>query len=986
MSVRAWAALIATAVVLVGCETASHPPGAADDNTGRTAAACIDKDGDGYGLNCALGDDCDDGNPAITNGCYVCAHDAPGCPCTKEQARTSCGKVSARLGNTTTCAYGESVCTNGKWGECIPDGKTVKSFDTSRRTNGLSPAVACVGNVCDPYCQQYPDTPDDTLSTPTGIVGTPGGLTLEALDAGSPPPLMPNGPMPDYVKDRLTDAGLVPDANPDVIIYHELPPPATAQDQINTKVTGSKPIDVYFLENNAGRMQPIETRVKNEVPAAGGTVDQILAVQPDTRFGVGRFAQYDQANWNDTGITGAPMLPDDQTVMPYEHILSPQTDRSELTDALQWALNQCIWAPTTTRSWMPALYAIATGGGLPGTPSPWVAPRNAMWSSRGSLISEGGACPAGTVGYPCFRPGATPITVLLTDTPSNNGPGGQFAYARNAAWGIAGAQLWSAAPVPVVGNGTEATAQVIDITKFATFSGNTTAQGTRFADGVGYPAAGMGWEGTPAGPYIDCEVDRGTTAKNVFFTFTVTKRTAFHFDAIGSNFRVVPYVYGHPNDPMTGMPITTTFNWLSCNEWGYNDPANPQFGDPDFVPTSVDGVVDPGSTYYLVIDGKEGSEGDYVLHVNAMPDGAASGQVTEPNYDESLAAYNAIGGKVVAVDGSGYTCGSTVYKFLQKYTGDSLKMLLTDTGSLNAGGNPAIIYLQNNGSECNAADAPFPQQLATAILDISGNNSRANITAVAIDVDDAIDFDGPPGGPVNLTPVNIDDATFVDSIVTAPTAQTMANCTQTLADHYVGCLPGTQVAFTVNFSTPAAVPVMKNEQIFGFVIRILADGTRVLAEIPVIIVVPAVIPPVHHDAWFVRDYDTTGVCPMGTAPVWGLFAWNADTPSDSQIDFKISVAPTFATLTGNPSDFLRFSQPPGPTPLVGMPIGVHRSISGGPDTQAGAALIDSTLDSNMWARDSKALRLQAHLIPSSDLTQTPTLQAWNLQISCQPAE
>jgi hypothetical protein len=982
MSMRAWALLVGATVALTGCETTGNPPGANDDYTAHPPA-CVDHDGDGYGLNCALGNDCDDNNAAITNGCYVCDHDAPGCPCTTEQAKTSCGKVTAKLGNTTTCAYGESVCTNGKWGECIPDGKTVKSFDTSRRINGLSPAVACVGNVCDPYCQQFPDTPDDTLSTPTGIVGSPSGLTLEAHDAGSPPPLMPNGPIPNYVRDHLTDAGLVPDATPDVIIYHELPPPATAQDTIGAKVTGPKPVDVYFLEDNTGTMAAADTRVLNEVPAANGTMDQVLAVQPDTRFGVGRFGQYDAPNWNDTGVSGSPVLPDDKAVMPFEHILSPSFDRSEFTNGLQWAVNQNIVAPATPRAWMPSLYAIATTGGLPGVSSPWVTPRNS-WSSRGSLISEAGPCPGGTIGYPCFRPGATPITVLLTDVPSNNGPGGQFAYARNAAWGIANANLWSTVtPVAVTGNGSEATAYPIDITQFGIFTGNTTASGTRFADGVGFPAAGMGWEGGAAGPYVDCEYDRATTAKNTFFTFTVTKRTAFHFDCIGSNFRVVPYVYQHAL--VTPLPALTSWDWIACNEWGYNDPANPQFGDPNFVPTGLDGVVDPG-TYFLVIDGKEGSEGDYVLHVNAMPDGAAMDQVTEPNYDESLAAYKAIGGKVVAVDGSGYTCGSTVSKFLQKYTGGSLEMLLKDTGSLNGAGNPAVIYLKNTGAECNGTDAPFAQQLATAILDVSGNTGRADITAVAVDVDNNVDFDGPPGGADNLTPVDIDDATFVDSIVTAPTAQTMANCTQTFPDHYQGCKTGTQVGFTVNFSTPATVPVLKHEQIFTFVIRIMADGTRVLAEIPVIIVVPAVIPPVHYDAWFVRDYDTTNVCPMGTAPMWGLFAWNADTPSDSQIDFKVSVAPTFAGLTGNPEDFLRFSQPPGPMPLVGMPVGVHRSISGGPDTQAGAALIDSTLDLNKWARDSKALRLRAHLIPSSDQSQAPTLQAWNLQISCQPAE
>jgi hypothetical protein len=140
---------------------------------------------------------------------------------------------------------------------------------------------------------------------------------------------------------------------------------------------------------------------------------------------------------------------------------------------------------------------------------------------------------------------------------------------------------------------------------------------------------------------------------------------------------------------------------------------------------------------------------------------------------------------------------------------------------------------------------------------------------------------------------------------------------------------------------------------------------------------------------------------MGTAPVWGIFAWNADTPSDSHIDFNVSVAQTFEELSGTPgppTSPLLFSQPPGPMALAGTAIGVHRGNSMGPNTQQGATLIDATLVANIaaaqgmmgmpgaWARDAKALRLRAHLVPSSNFKETPTLQAWNLQISCQPAE
>jgi hypothetical protein len=55
--------------------------------------------------------------------------------------------------------------------------------------------------------------------------------------------------------------------------------------------------------------------------------------------------------------------------------------------------------------------------------------------------------------------------------------------------------------------------------------------------------------------------------------------------------------------------------------------------------SSLDGVVEAGDDY-VVVDGLSGGTGDYVLHVNAIHDGAARGPVAEPNYDEAAIAYN----------------------------------------------------------------------------------------------------------------------------------------------------------------------------------------------------------------------------------------------------------------------------------------------------------------------------------------------------------
>jgi hypothetical protein len=455
----------------------------------------------------------------------------------------------------------------------------------------------------------------------------------------------------------------------------------------------------------------------------------------------------------------------------------------------------------------------------------------------------------------------------------------------------------------------------------------------------------------------------------VYFKFHASQRTLYHFDTIGSNFNTVLYMYS-----AAGQPI-------ACNDRHFFNAS------PNPMPASIDGVVDPGD-YFVVVDGVIGAMGTYVLHVNAMPDGPAAGPIAEPNYQEALAAFNALGGKLVSVDASGYTCDHGPTGPLERYTGAELQQWATDTASVNGAGTPYGVLTHPDDGICHAADAPLDDQLAQAILGPfnAAKNGRMDVTAAAFDVDDAIDFDGPPGGATNLTPVNIDDATFVQSIVTVATPDTDAGCMQTLPNRFVGCVPGTKVTFRVTFGVPATVPTnLNHDQIFTFVIRTLRNGTLALGETPVVIVVPSGLPTRYTDAWFVRDYDTTNACPKGTAPLWSFFAWNARTPGDSHIDFEVAVAPSVAELPMAPIDPLVFTNPPGPVSLAGQPIGAM-TRAGGPDTQLGATLVDTTLAAKMRPRDSRAMRLRAHLVPSTDMLLPPVLQLWNQQISCQAAE
>ncbi len=396
--------------------------------------------------------------------------------------------------------------------------------------------------------------------------------------------------------------------------------------------------------------------------------------------------------------------------------------------------------------------------------------------------------------------------------------------------------------------------------------------------------------------------------------------------------------------------------------------------------SSIDGVVDPGE-YVLVVDGRGGASGDYVLHVNAMPDGAATPPIAQPNYDEALAAYQALGGKIVAVDTSGYACDDGPTSFLQRNTGNALDKLALDTSSLDPSGAPYRISMYPFGGPCRAGDPPLEAQIADAIVGIS--RGRMDLSMVAVDADDAVDFDGPPGGRTVLTPSNVDDASFVTSITAGPTADTTANCQAMLADRFVGCRPGTRAAFSVVFQPPPDLPSVPHDQIFTLVLRTVRDKATVLSETPVILVVPGNGKGPRSDAWFIRDYDTTGVCTEGAAPYWSFFAWNTSALGGAHIDFEIAVAPSVAELATAPIDPLLFSDPPGPFGLAGQPISAR---SGTPDTQSGGTLIDWTLRSNERPRTSRAMRLRAHLVASPDLASAPVLRLWNQSISCQPAE
>lgn len=167
---------------------------------------------------------------------------------------------------------------------------------------------------------------------------------------------------------------------------------------------------------------------------------------------------------------------------------------------------------------------------------------------------------------------------------------------------------------------------------------------------------------------------------------------------------------------------------------------------------------------------------------------------------------------------------------------------------------------------------------------------------------------------------------------------------------------------------------------------VLLDNFRWSSQTATIQTLPAVPPPPppsYSAGDFVRDYDAGAACPPGTKPIWGSWSWTTTTPSDSRIEYYVSTATTFAGLSTAPEDALQFTNPPGPSALSGTAAVAKTAPI---DTQNGSLVVDKTLTAKSRPRSNRFVRVRSHLVPSTDLSSAPVLNAWNLEVSCAPNE
>jgi hypothetical protein len=143
---------------------------------------------------------------------------------------------------------------------------------------------------------------------------------------------------------------------------------------------------------------------------------------------------------------------------------------------------------------------------------------------------------------------------------------------------------------------------------------------------------------------------------------------------------------------------------------------------------------------------------------------------------------------------------------------------------------------------------------------------------------------------------------------------------------------------------------------------------------------PAPTPPTYSVGNFYRDYDSNEACPGSSkGPVWGHWSWTSTTPSDSKIEYYVRTAKNQAGLDTATEVPLKFTSPPGPSALAGQNAVAK---AGSPDTQNGSAIVASALKAAGLPTDQRFVRIRSKLVPSSAATSAPTLNAWDLQVSC----
>ncbi len=187
--------------------------------------------------------------------------------------------------------------------------------------------------------------------------------------------------------------------------------PAVEQDFVFG--TTVRKADVFFMVDGTGSMTGEISQLKSSLSSI---VPEMVSALTDVGVGFGGFAGFggDAAGTVTDPFLGITLPQDGPDGDEPFHLYSVIT--TELSQMLTDVMS--VDAPYGGATWASsneALFQAATGDGF----EPWLGPQNCV-----AIPDEEGR----RYGYPCFRPGALPIMVVMTDTSSKNGPAGAETY------------------------------------------------------------------------------------------------------------------------------------------------------------------------------------------------------------------------------------------------------------------------------------------------------------------------------------------------------------------------------------------------------------------------------------------------------------------------------------------------------------------------------------------------------------------------------
>ncbi|MFT5355873.1 MAG: hypothetical protein ACI9KE_003093 [Polyangiales bacterium] len=412
----------------------------------------------------------------LTAACITGGDGAPtevdeGDLCDLGAAPVTCYSEPRFQGENVMCQSGVRYCTGGSWSAC-----EMRSSEYVGNVMGLiTGPTAC--NPCHPACAISTDAPTNSDLTPensSGLEYDPGrgGLVLEGNMEGPPALIDSDG---DGVPNDADDYPLDPDRDGVTELggfSHTLAQgDPSVLDPLNIEVQ-VRTADVYFLMDTTGSMGGEIDNLRSTLSSGsftagcpGGVVGSIRCIIPDAWFGVGHADDYP------TGTYGSPRSGD----IVFRNLL----DISESVSETQAAVNRLPlhYGYDYPESQAQALWAVATGNGL------------------GAYLPPRTGCAPDRWGYPCFRPGAIPIVILITDAPYHNGPSGynysSFGSGFPVSWAQTVAAL-NARNMKVITVFSGYSSGRADQDALADATGSTSSSGQRYVFPISSNGSGLG--------------------------------------------------------------------------------------------------------------------------------------------------------------------------------------------------------------------------------------------------------------------------------------------------------------------------------------------------------------------------------------------------------------------------------------------------------------------------------------------------------------